>query len=302
MFENLRKVNTNAISDFRGFVDPSNLTQFNQFEGGYSIFTVVSIPYFLLLLAEKYPDKYADLIKTYVLMLENEFRGITGLDDISSDTQDFTNGITTISMVNKVNQQSNGDFSLTYTEKAGAPITRTHELFLTGIKDPRTQYKTYHGLIEDGYITADKIGFQSECFSFLYMVTDNTGLRLEKAFYITGAQPKSASINELFNTTKGDYSFKEISCDFTGNVLTGSAIDARAEKYLRKITGTSYNSSTNSFKKTGSAYYTMNTTDFANYDAITNEHGSNVLSSHGLLEVDIVATINSNWREKLKNL
>ena len=322
MFENLRKVNTNAISDFRGFVDPSNLTQFNQFEGGYSIFTVVSIPYFLYVLAtsDKHPidpktgvedpqsfkQKYGDLIKTYVLMLENEFRGISGLDDISTDTADFTNGITTISMINKVTQQSNGTFSMTYTEKAGAPITRTHELFLTGIKDPRTMYKTYHGLINSGAIELEKVGFQSECFSFLYMVTDNTGLRLEKSFYIVGAQPTSAQINDLYNSEKGSYDFKEISCEFTGNVLTGSEIDKKAEAYLRKITNTTITSDETGKVTTvgtgaGSAQYDLVTTDFSQYDALTNSHGSNVSGGSylGDKDTDLDAAMNAIWRNKL---
>lgn len=284
MFEGLRQINSEAISDFRGFIDPSNLKQFNQFEGGYSIFTVVSIPYFLQKLAtsealdpkdgKSFKSKYGDLIKTYVRMLENEFRGISGLDDITGETGEFTNGITTIQMINKITQQSNIDFSMTYTEKAGAPITRTHELFLTGIKDPRTQFKRYHGLIgaDDGIDFKD-VGFQSECFSFLYIVTDNTGLRVEKSFYIVGAQPKTAQISELYNTTKGEYDFKEISTEFTGNVITGKEIDAKAVAYLERLTG--YNGQGVAAKKTGEAVFDAVTTDFSKYEALTNARGSN---------------------------
>lgn len=247
MFENLRRVDDKKISDMRGLIDPSNLAQFNQFEGGYSIFTVVTIPKVLEKLATStvmspdgvntFANKYGTLIKTYIQILEQEFRGISGLDSISAETGEFTNGISTINMVNKVTEQSAGTFTMNYTEKAGAPITRTHELLLKAIKDTRTGFKHYHGLINAGEITLNNVGFQSECFSFLYMVTDNTGLRLEKAYYIVGAQPTSAELSDLYNSNKGEYDFKEVSVEFSGFPLTGSDIDLKARAYLEALTG-----------------------------------------------------------------
>lgn len=316
MFENLRKVNPDAISDFRGFIDPSNLKQFNQFEGGYSLFTVVSIPYFLYKLAtsEKvdpndpngatFKSKYGPLIKTYVRVLENEFRGLSGIDDISADTGEFTNNITQVAMINKVTQQSNADISMTYTEKAGAPLTRVHELFLTGIKDPRTQYKRYHGLVDAGEISFDQIGFQSECFSFLYIITDNTGCRIEKSFYIVGAQPKSAAYNELYNSEKGNYDFKEISTEFTGNILTGNQIDAKASKYLQRLTGievvTDIDTKQEKANKVSDPIFDAVTTDFKKYEALTDARHSNPNGSLlGNIGDGLHETMRDSWRNNL---
>lgn len=266
MFENLRKVNKTKITDMRGLIDPTNLSQFNQFEGGYSVFAVVSIPKVLVGLSKD--ERYTDLITAYTRILEQEFRGLNGLDNITADTQEWTNGLVTMNMITKVNEQSSGTFSMTYTEKAGAILTRTHELLLKAIKDTRTGFKHYHGLVYDNAIPLDQVGFESECFSFLYIVTDNTGLRIERATYIVGAQPTDADISSLFNGDKGQYDFKEITCEFIGFALTGDLVDKRAKEYLAYLTGYRVDRANgiDVVVPTGKdPVYTLNSTDYKGY-------------------------------------
>lgn len=285
MFENLRTPKVNAISDMRGLIDPTNLAQFNQYEGGYSILSVVSIPEFMFKLAtsqktvpgtnKSYAQLYGDLITSYVKILEQEFRGLEGIENITSEQGDFTNGLTTINMINKVAETSNGTFSMRYTEKAGAIISRVHELFLKGVKDPKTGYKHYHGLIKNGEIPLDKVGFESEVFSLLYMITDNTGYRLEKSYYIVAAQPTTAELSQLFNTEKGSYDFKELSVEMAGYALVGSAIDAKAKEYLAYLTGCKVTKSgtvdaidTNPEHQT-TPQYTLDSANYEGYRALT---------------------------------
>lgn len=287
MFENLRTPKTNAITDMRGLIDPTNLAQFNQYEGGYSIFAVVSIPEFLRKLAttEGYKHLYGDLITTYVKILEQEFKGLDGIENITSENGEFTNGLTTINMINKVVENSNSTFSLRYTEKAGAVLTRVNELYLKGIKDPKTGFKHYHGLIRDGIIGLDKVGFESEVFSFLYMITDNTGYRLEKAYYIVGAQPTTAELSSLYNTEKGTFDFKELSMEFSGYALTGSAIDLKAKKYLESLTGRATVKDSNtgvdmitkdSIEANASAAYEFDSANYGGYKALNKELAGDV--------------------------
>ncbi len=295
MFEYLRKVDNKKISDMRGLIDPSNLAQFNQFEGGYSIFSVVTIPEILRLLAtsnalvpgEKvsFRTKYHDLISTYVKILEQEFKGLSGIDNITAETGEFTNGITTINMINKIVEQSAGTFTMNYTEKAGAPLTRTHELLLKAIKDSKTNFKHYHGLIKAGEIQLNQVGFQSECFSFLYMVTDNTGLRLERAYYIVGAQPTSAEVSDLFNSTKGENDFKEISVEFNGVALNNSAIDKKAREYLGYLTGTVIDYENDVVSEyNNDAKYVIDSTNFSGWQGVNK---------------DLSPTNSANWRSEI---
>jgi len=215
----------------RGVTDFANLAQFNLFETGYSFLVVVGIPKFLEKLAQV-NDEYKKLINTYIHVLEYEFRGIDGFDNIDADTSELTNGISTLNIITKVNMQSASSFSMRYFEKSGSTMTKVHELFLRGLKDPRTQVKTYHGLIADGTLEA---GFENECFSFLYFVTDNSLQNIEKACYIVSAQPKTAEMN-IYNSEKGTIEFKEITAEFNGFPLFGPTINAKALAMLKTIT------------------------------------------------------------------
>lgn len=213
---------------FRGVTDWANLHQFNQFESGYGMLIVLTIPNFLKALAAK-SDKYQKLIDTYVHVLEYEFRGLDGIDNMTSDTAELTNGVKSINVINKVNSQSGSTFTMRYFEKSGSIMTKVHELFLRGVKDPTTQVKHYHGLIEDGTITEP--GFDQEVFSFLYIVTDNTLMNVEKAFYIVAAQPTNADLN-IYNIERGDIGFKELSVEFSGFPITNTIINQKAQSLL----------------------------------------------------------------------
>ena len=253
---------------FRGVTDWADLTQFNQFETGYSFLVVLSIPKFMKLLSEK-NEKYRNLIETYVHVLEYVFRGLEVIENMSSDPNELTNGIKTLNVITKVNSQSNGQFTMRYYEKAGSLITKFHELFLRGIKDPTTQVKHYHGLIESGELEAS---FAYEVFSFLYIVTDNTLQNVEKAFYIVGAQPTSADF-QIYNSTKGTIEFQEISVEFNGFPIQNTQVNKRAQELLDWIRkGTIWNESEFTYSGTFTPYHnqlvgngTRNTGDYSTF-------------------------------------
>ena len=214
----------------RGVPDFSNTEQFALYEGGYSIFVLCSIPKFMEELKTRNED-YANLVDNFCHILEYEFKGMDGLEDITGETQELTNNISNLAIITKVNKQSASTFSLRYQEKAGAILAKFTELYLTGIKDPRTQVKTYHGLIKDGVLEG---GFENEVFSFMNIVTDNTMTKIEKAVYVVSAQINKAP-QDLFNVEKGDIGFKEVSIEFNGYPLTGIDVTAKAREFLDEI-------------------------------------------------------------------
>ena len=220
----------------RGVTDFGNLKQYDLYETGYPFLVVVNIPRFLDKLATKYPDTYGTLINNYKHILEYEFRGLEGLDNITSDTSELTNGINTLNVITKVNEQSAGTFTMQFFEKSGSTITKVHELYLKGIKDSRTQVKTYHGLIGTDSIQP---GFFNEVFTFLYFVTDNSMTQIEKAYLIVAAQPTTAETN-IYNNTKGEIGFKEISVEFNGFPYSSSKVNQAAKSILDYINGFSY--------------------------------------------------------------
>lgn len=253
----------------RGVADFSNMAQWNRYEKGYYFLTVVDIPYFLKLLA-RYNTNYADLISVYIKILEYEFRGISGLEDMTSETGEIADGISTINMINKVVMQSGSTFTMNYSERSGSVLTRVNELFLRGVKDPRTQFKHYNGLIGvSGGIDPQDAGFENEVFKFLYFTTDNTGQLLEKAYYIVSAQPTKAELS-IYSGEKGTYEFPELSMEFSGFPITGPTVDMYAKQILAHIQSSS----------AGTNRMYLNSTDY-NYNAIDNTNSEGGSASTG---------------------
>lgn len=227
---------THSIKDItsymlmRGVTDFGDLKQYNLYESGYSFLVVIDIPFFMSKLIAANTEM-GKVIKCHTHILEYEFRGLSGLDNITSETGQLTNGINQINIINKVNKQSDGTFTMNYQEKLGGTINKAHEIFLTGIKDPRTEVKTYHGLIEKQILDA---GYENEIYKLFYIVTDNTLLNLEKAVYLASGQITNVPI-DIYNVEKGTYEFKEISIEMNAFPITSRQVNYTANSLLKDI-------------------------------------------------------------------
>lgn len=228
MFDNLKKPrNLTQYKLMQGVTDFGNLNQFNLYESGYSFLVVCQVPKFMEVLASE-NSSFQDLLDNYVHILEYEFRGLDGLENITSETMELTNGISTLNMISKVTEQSASTVSMRFFEKSGSAITKFHEAYLQGIKDPKTQIKHYHGLISSGKLEA---GFENEVFMFLYFVTDNTATEIEKAYLLLSAQPTTAETS-IYNSEKGQIENKEISVEFNCFPVKGEKIYEKAKQML----------------------------------------------------------------------
>lgn len=211
----------------RGTIDFGNLVQFNMYEGGYAALFVIKMPTYLTTLAEA--GKYTDLINNYKHILERDFKSLSGISDITADALDVTDGIDTLQVIGKVTMQPSTEFTLTYQERSGSPITRLHEVYLRGIRDPRGgQVKHYHGLIEEEKLEA---GYENETFTLLYINTDNTMRKIEKAYLILSAWITDAKTS-IYEYTKGDVTFKDVDVTMNGYPITSDTIDQKAQEYL----------------------------------------------------------------------
>lgn len=229
----IRPRNLTQYTAFRGVTDYTQIGQFAQFETGYSFLSVLQMPIFMTKLAEL-DSGIASLVNSFQHMVEYEFKGLSGLPDITSDTYEITDGVNTQRLINKVTMETSVTVSANYYEKTGGLITKFCELYLTGIKDRMSQAKTYHGLIKNGVLEP---GPENEVFTMLYYVTDNTMLRLERAVLLCNCQLTTAALSEIINSTKGDISNKELSLEWNCFPIMGYEVDKAASSLLRDITG-----------------------------------------------------------------
>lgn len=241
--------NLTQYTAYRGVTDFSQIGQFNQYESGYQFLSVLDIPEFLK------QDPSMDIMnKNFQHMLEFEFRGMDGLPDIQSDSFEITDGINSARMINKVTMDTAINVSMQYYEKAGGLITKYTEYYLTGIKDPKTQAKTYHGLIADGTVAP---GLEKEVFTLMYYVTDNTMLRLERAVLLANCQLTRAETS-MYNGSRDNISNKEMTIEFQCFPIMGYEVD-KAAKYLleHEITGVSVDIVNNNVQYGGVGSATM---------------------------------------------
>ena len=225
--------NTSAQNvNMRGVIDFGNLFQFAPFESGYSFITVINGPRMATM--KGMDANFKSLQDSFISIIENEFRGLDGIDDITSDTMEITDNISTLSLIGKVNQSTSSQITMRFFEKTGALITKYIATYLRYIRDPKTQAKTYGGNIS--YSTSQaEIGPAQEVFNMLYIVTDSTCLHIEKAFLLLNAQPTSAGYSELYNTEKGQIETKEITVNWNCFVVDGKRVNKVAKTYLDNI-------------------------------------------------------------------
>lgn len=220
----------------RGTIDFSNPEQFNFFESGYSFLVVLSRPHFIEVLGSEKAqgarnDTALELLNLFCFIIENEFRGLSGIEDITTENLTFNDGINELNTLGKTIEQSGSELTMSFTERSGAALTRFIEYYLKGCKASRTQAKTYHGLIKLGILAG---GFEYEVFNLLYLVTDNTLLGLEKAYLLVNAWPTKAQTS-IYESEKGSIEMKQIDIPWQAFVLNGETVNQRALRMLAYI-------------------------------------------------------------------
>lgn len=221
-----------SVTEFtlmKGVTDFSNLRQFDMYETSYSFITICSVPKYMQLLANR-DERVRELQDTFTHIVEGEFKGLDGIPDVTADTGTISNGVNELQVINNVTQDTSIQVSMSYYERSGSPITKYIEYYLTGIKDPNSKAKTYHGLIADGTITDP--GADYETFTILYYVTDNTCRKIEKSYLLANCQITTAPNGTLYNSSRGDISFPEISLSINAFPIASDRVNLYANKML----------------------------------------------------------------------
>ncbi|WP_301214657.1 hypothetical protein [uncultured Clostridium sp.] len=228
-----------------GVIDYGDLQAFDYFESGHVFLAVLTMPR----IHEAYhnqqsgPGKestmkrnisFENLQILFSNIITHDFKGLSGIDDITSETLDIADNIAgTRSSISQTNKPLTSEISMRFTEKGALPITTYLDRYLSYVSDPYTHLKNYSGMTEAN-TNSKYLGFHRECFTLLYIVTDATCMHIEKAFLLVNAQPRTASLSELFDAEKGENQQKEITINWTCSVLTGAKVNDAAAAYVKE--------------------------------------------------------------------
>ncbi len=263
----IRPKNLVQYTAFNGVTDFSQIGQFTMYEKGYQMLAVLEMPRFMTLLAEN-DDSAALLVNNFRHILETEFKGMDGLPDTMGDTgMQISDGINEQNMIGKVSRDTSITIQSSFYEKVGSPITKFCEYYLTGIKDPMTQARTYHGLIKYGAIEPS---YENEVFTMLYVATDSTMLRVEKAWLLCNCQLTKADTS-IYNGNRSDIGTNnEVNLEWTAFPITGYEVDKAAKRLLQNRTGVEY--TYNASSKTNN-FNVISETDVLSLDSYDHKYG-----------------------------
>ena len=174
------------------------------------------------------------MIENYRHLLEYDFKNLDGIEDMGVNTNELSDGVNNLNIITQTTMQSASTFSMRYNERSGSIFTKVHELFLRGVKDPRSTVKRYNGILKTGAErdkSALEAGFEHETFQFLYFTTDNTARFIEKSLFDRICSTYICR-NFMYNYTKGDIGWRELNISFNGYPITGPLVYRQSSKFL----------------------------------------------------------------------
>lgn len=207
-------------------LDNGRLSQYNFFQGGFAKFFWITLPTFMEL-------GNKDLLTKFKNYTEKGHTSFDGIQDMTANTEDITGGIAGNSF-----KQMNGlkdefdSFTIKCYEQIGSPLREALSYWLTGIRDPKSGYATYQGLIDtiDGGYDA-----RNHTAELLYVVTDPSGSEngIEYACFITNIIPTKVPMSHL-NMQHGEHQIPEFDLEFTGVKYESTYINQQAKAIYAK--------------------------------------------------------------------
>ena len=206
-----------------------------------------------------------DNFKSYI---ETGYKSISGIEDLNATAESIQGGWANQSyeVLTSVEDQTN-TLTIGLYEQTGSPVREFLELWLTGIRDPRSGVAHYHGVVEtpdrgtgtdqmpdygtyanmasfngkiddNGLITGGRQFYVPYCernhtAEFVYYDLDPTAHYIEYACMFAHAFPKSVKKDHL-NYSSGERSPVEMSVDFSVAKYESRYINDLAIHYLIK--------------------------------------------------------------------
>lgn len=218
---------TNTYADaniFKGILrlDDKNINQFQQKMTGYNFFFWTKSP-------PMFDKGNPEMWRSFKNYTE---KGATTFDGFGSMTLDTTevmggfNGRVVVLPVSTKEDQNN--FSMQVWEPKGSLTRSTMEWWMSGISDPETGLRHYHGLIEAGELESKPSNHTAEC---IYIQTDETGLGIESAHFFSNIFPTSVDKSDA-NFSAGDHTYVQLTLEFSCRKYQSQFINQIAKEVI----------------------------------------------------------------------
>lgn len=218
---------------FAGGLDMTNASaqNYDPLITGYGRLFMVRKPAFLT------KDKtYAEALNVYKHILEYGNTGVSGINDISTETDNMTGGYAGKSVeIMTGAKDDTTSFTVKTYEFSGSPIRTINHLWISGVSDLMSGLATYHG-IAGSDTSKNQIPVQqsNHTAEFIYVVSDRSGKEVEYACMFANCFPKSVKESH-FDYDSGSHSLVPIEVEFSCVKYESIPINYYAKQLLNKF-------------------------------------------------------------------
>ncbi len=188
------------FSYFLGGIDVThqNLNQFTPYIKGVSRFFLHKPPAFMNV-------AFPVLTKNFKTYIETGYTSVTGFGDVSVEFTDFEGGFSGQRFSNvSLARDDTDSITVSVYELTGSPIREYLDLWVTGVRDPRSGVAHYHGVLgnDTGQVSYGEINHTAE---FIYVNLDPTARDAEYVALLAHAFPTKVPKAHLdFNAGERD--------------------------------------------------------------------------------------------------
>jgi hypothetical protein len=219
---------TNTFVDaniFKGIIrlDDKNINQFQQKMTGYGFFFWTKSP-------PMFDKGNPDLWRAFKNYTEKGATTFDGFGSMTLDTTEITGGLNGKPIVLPViSKEDQNTFSMQIWEPKGSLGRSTMEWWISGISDPETTFRHYHGLIASGALESKPGNHTAEC---VYIQTDETGYGIESAYFFANVFPTSIDKSDS-NLSSGDHVYVQLTLEFSCRRYQSQYINEVAKEIIK---------------------------------------------------------------------
>lgn len=231
--DGLKSYKMDNITDYSLFLGGINATknaleQYDPLKTGYNRIFFVSMPEFMKV---QFPDQ----TKRIRHLMEYGFTSISGIENVTLETETVTGGYTSRSFeVGSTSKDGTNQITLGLYEFSGSPVREYMDAWISGISDPYTGLGHYHGALdrETDPLTYSQANHVAEA---IYVATDPTGRSdaIEYACLLANMIPKTVK-KDHFNYESGRHELVTVDVDFTCTKYESTQINEVARALMSR--------------------------------------------------------------------
>lgn len=164
-------------------------------------------------------------------ILEYGNLGVSGIQGIDVEMEEIRGGYANRAFeIPKMSNDGTTELTIKVMEFSGSPIREILHTWVNGSIDTQTAMAHYNGLIAAGVLEHSQANQTAE---FIYVVTDQTGHKVNYACMFANCFPKSVPADH-FNGEAGEHNYAQLDVTFTCTKYEGIDVNNKALELLSK--------------------------------------------------------------------